>query len=99
RQEGTAEYYPCSTDGDTEPDAFVDVTDGSGCNDGDGFVGVLNGEDDETCQWFYRSGTVSYPSWHAFAAAHPDWRIATDAVPFAIVDQPGHYLLFKWDVR
>jgi hypothetical protein len=95
---GTVEYPPCTTDGHWDFFIFADVTESSGCNDGDGFVGILNGEDDETCTW-YLDGTIPYANWAAFVAAHPNWRIATDTPPFAIVDQPGHYLLFKWDVR
>lgn len=88
----------CTTDGKTDGYVFADVTEASGCNDGDGFVGVLNGEDDETCNWFYKDHPA-YPNWEAFATAHPDWKIARDAVPFVIVDQPGHYLLFMLDIR
>lgn len=87
----------CTTDGKTDGYAFADVTDASGCNDGDGFVGVLNGEDDTSCNWYYK--TEAFTSWTDFETKHPEYRIATDAVPFVIVDQPGHYLLFKWDVR
>jgi hypothetical protein len=32
-----------------------------------------------------------YANWDAFAAAHPDWRIAPGDVPFVIADQPGEY--------
>ena len=94
---GTTQYPPCTTDGATDGYAFADVTASSGCNDGDGFVGVLNGEDDESCNWFYKN--EMFTSWTAFETAHPDWRIARDAVPFVIIDQPGHYLLFKLDIR
>lgn len=95
---GDVTVEPCTTDGKWDQFIFADVTESSGCNDGDGFVGILNGEDDETCIW-YLGGTIPFANWAAFAAAHPDWRIATDTPPFAIVDQPAHYLLFKWDVR
>jgi hypothetical protein len=89
---------PCTTDGDWDYFIFADVTESSGCNDGDGFVGVLNGEDDETCTW-YEGGTIPHANWQAFVAAHPKDRIARNAVPFVIVDQPGHYLLFMLDIR
>jgi hypothetical protein len=95
---GAVGEYPCTTDGNWDYFVFADVTDASGCNDGDGFVGVLNGEDDETCTWYER-GTIPFPNWKAFAAAHPNDRIARNTPPFVIVDQPGHYLLFKLDLR
>ena len=81
-------------DGATDGYAFIDA---NGCGDGDSYVGVINAEDADRCLVNYKS--VDYTSWTDFETQHPTWRIATDAVPFAIVDQPGHYLLFKWDVR
>lgn len=88
-------------DGD-EAYAFADV---NACNDGDGFVGTEDGEDDGTCQWFYKS--ESFPNWDAFAGAHPTYRIArlfsdgsTGIIPaFVVMDQPGHYLIYRLDAH
>ena len=82
--------------------AFADV---NACNDGDGFVGTEDAEDDATCQWFYKA--ESFPNWDSFTGAHPNYRIArlfadgsTGFVPaFVVVDQPGHYLVYRLDVR
>lgn len=70
--------------------AFIDVL---GCNDGDPYVGALRGDDHGTCTVAY--GANLYPNFSAFEAAHPDARIAQDAVPFIIMDQPGHYLIYR----
>jgi hypothetical protein len=87
-------------DGD-EAFAFADV---NACNDGDSFVGTEDGEDDGSCQWFYKA--ESFPNWDAFAGAHPTYRIprltesgAAIVPAFVVMDQPGHYLIFKLDVR
>jgi hypothetical protein len=82
------------TDGTTEGYAFVDVL---GCNDGDAYVGALRGDDDGTCTVSY--GANTYPNFSAFEAAYPDARIATDAVTFIALDQPGHYLIYRVNIR
>lgn len=58
------------------------------CNDGAGRVDVIN---DATCTIFI--GSESFPNWAAFAAAHPTWRIAKDAVTFIISDEPGQWTI------
>lgn len=81
--------------------AFADAT---ACNDGDGFVGTSDAEDDATCQWFYEA--ESFPNWDAFAAAHPTYRIprrtasGAQIVPaFIITDAPAHTLIWDVEVR
>ena len=89
-------------DPNSEQYAFADV---NACNDGDGFVGTEDAEDDGTCQWFYKA--ESFANWDAFAGAHPTYRIArlfadgsTGFVPaFVIIDQPGHYLVYQFSVQ
>jgi hypothetical protein len=71
-------------DGTTEAYAFVDTL---GCNDGSPNSGALDVIHDPTCAVAY-GGTV-YASWDAFVSANPTYRIATDALTFVIVDQPG----------
>lgn len=88
-------------DGD-EAYAFADV---NACNDGDSFVGSEDAEDDGTCGWFYKA--ESFPNWDSFAGAHPTYRIArlhadgsTGFIPaFVVMDQPGHYLVYRFEVR
>ena len=43
-------------------------------------------------------GNESHANWDAFAAAHPDYKIA-DAIPFIIADQPGTYNVSGIDLR
>jgi hypothetical protein len=70
--------------------AFIDV---QGCNNGDPYVGALRGDDDGTCTVGY--GANTYPNFSAFEAAYPDARVARNATPFIIMDQPGHYLIYR----
>jgi hypothetical protein len=76
----------------TEGFAFIDVP---GCNDGDGYVGALKGDDDPTCNVNYES--VDYPTFSAFEAAFPSGRVAknSQASPFIAIDQPNHYLIYR----
>jgi hypothetical protein len=82
-------------DGTTEGYAFADA---SGCNDGGatngGTVDVIN---DESCLASY--GGVTYSNWAAFVAANPTYRIASDAVTFIIVDQPGDFTITNVELR
>ena len=71
-------------DGTTEAYAFVDTL---GCNDGSPNSGTLDVLHDSTCLVAY--GSTVYPNWDAFASANPTYRVASDAVTFVIVDQPG----------
>lgn len=73
-------------DGTTEAYAFVDSL---GCNDGSADSGTLDAINDPTCNVAY--GSTVYSSWAAFASANPTFRIATDALSFVIVDQPGEF--------
>jgi hypothetical protein len=75
-------------DGDTEAYAFIDTM---GCNDGDPESGTLDAINDSTCLVWYDN--VSYENWAAFVAANPTYRIATDALAFVIVDQPGEFTI------
>ena len=71
-------------DGTTEAYAFVDTL---GCNDGSPSSGTLDVIRDSTCLVAY--GSTVYANWDAFASANPTYRIASDALTFVIVDQPG----------
>jgi hypothetical protein len=66
-------------DGTTESYAFIDA---ANC----GQTGDMSGTVDLSCPVFF--GSTLYANWAAFAAANPTYRIATDAVPFVIADQP-----------
>ena len=79
-------------DGTTEAYAFVDTL---GCNDGSPNSGTLDVIRDSTCSVGY--GSTVYANWDAFATANPTYRIASDALTFIIVDQPG--LFEVTDVR
>ena len=72
---------PIDTDGDgtTESYAFIDA---ANC----GLTGHQSGTVDLDCPVFF--GGTLYADWAAFATAHPTYSIATDALPFVIVDQP-----------
>ena len=72
-------------DGTTEAYAFIDT---QGCNTGDANSGTLDAINDPTCLVAY---DAIYPNWAAFVAAHPTYRVASDALTFIIVDQPGTF--------
>ncbi len=72
-------------DGSTEAYAFVDT---QGCNDGSANIGTLDAINDPTCTVAFGA---TYANWAAFVAAHPTYRIASDALTFIIVDQPGAF--------
>jgi hypothetical protein len=55
------------------------------CNNGAGLVDPLH---DSTCTIFYTGNIAGDPSWAAFVAAHPTWRVSND-VPFIIADDAG----------
>ncbi len=84
---------PIDTNGDgtTEAYAFVDAV---GCNDGQGTVDVIG---DASCLVSY--GGVTYANWAAFVTANPTYRIASDAVTFIIVDQPGDFTITNVELR
>ena len=75
------------SDGAWDGFAFVAWNDCSGNTTTAGTVDVVN---DTTCAVWY---DTRYTNWAEFAAAHPDYRIATDTIPFAVVDQPGEFTL------
>jgi hypothetical protein len=77
-------------DGTTESYAFADAV---GCSDGAGTVDVI---DDASCLVSY---DATYASWAAFVAAHPTYRIASDAVTFIIADQSGDFVLTNVELR
>jgi hypothetical protein len=83
-----------NNDGKWDNFAFMDAP---GCNDGDEFVGRVNGRSDATC--LVNEAGVDYPNWKAFVTAHPSYRIATNAITFIIVDQPAHYLIWKLQIN
>lgn len=81
---------PIDTDGDGSWDAFAFI-DALGCTDGDATSGTVDVINDETCLIWFEG--VSYENWDAFVEANPTYRIATDAVSFIIVDQPGEFTI------
>lgn len=66
-------------DGTTESYAFIDA---ANC----GQIGAMSGTVDLSCPVFF--GSTLYTDWAAFATANPDYRIATNSIPFVIADQP-----------
>jgi len=82
------------TDGKWDYFAFMDAP---GCNDGDEFVGRVEGKTDATCD--VNANGVDYPNWNAFVAAHPGARVATNAVTFIIIDQPAHYIVWRIQIN
>jgi hypothetical protein len=78
-------------DGTTESYAFADAV---GCSDDVGTVDVTG---DASCLVSY--GGVTYANWAAFVTANPTYRIASDAVTFIIVDQPGDYTITNVELR
>jgi hypothetical protein len=75
-------------DGTTEAYAFIDTL---GCNDGNANMGTLDAINDATCTVAY--GSATYENWAAFASANPTYMIASDALAFVIVDQPGQFTI------
>lgn len=76
-------------DGTTEAYAFIDVL---ACNDGSSTTGTLDAINDPTCSVSY-AGQADSPNWAAFVAANPAYRVASDALAFVIVDQPGDFTI------
>jgi hypothetical protein len=78
--------FPADVDGDGTWDDFVSA-DAVTCNDGAGHVDVIN---DADCAISFNGGSgAAAIGWPAFVAANPNVRVATDALPFVIADQPG----------
>ena len=69
--------------------AFIDV---NSCA-GSGFVSTTSA----TCGVYI--GAEYFANWDALAAAHSNWRMASDTMPFAIADQPGTYDLWNIDLN
>ncbi|MEO5575974.1 MAG: hypothetical protein ABIR67_11070 [Gaiellaceae bacterium] len=63
-----------------------------GCNDGSSTAGTLDAINDSTCSVSY-AGQADSPNWAAFVAANPAYRVASDALAFVIVDQPGDFTI------
>ena len=87
---------PIDEDNNGSWDAFA-FMDAPGCNDGDEFVGRLEGRPDNTCLVNYKG--VDYPNWTAFRTAHSTFRIARNAVTFIIIDQPAHYIIWRVQIN
>jgi len=68
-----------NADGDTESYAFIDA---NNC----GMTAATTGTVTQTCPVFF--GSTLYANWAAFVADNAGARIATDAIPFVIADQP-----------
>jgi hypothetical protein len=87
---------PIDEDNNGTWDSFA-FMDAPGCNDGDEFVGRVDGRSDQTC--LVSNKGIDYPNWDAFATANPTWRIARNTVTFIIVDQPAHYLIWRVQIN
>ena len=83
--------FPIDLTGDGNWDDFVSA-DAIGCTDGTLMSGTVDVINDETCLVSLNSGGT-YPNWDAFVAAYPNATVATDAVSFIIVDQPGEFTI------
>lgn len=81
---------PIDANGDGSYDGFAFI-DTQGCNDGNPNTGTLDAINDATCTVAY--GNALYPNWAAFTQANPTYRIASDAVTFIVVDQPGSFTI------
>jgi hypothetical protein len=81
---------PIDENGDGNWDGFAYI-DTLGCNDGDANTGTLDAINDSTCTIWY--GAESYDNWAEFASENPTYTIATDALAFIIVDQPGEFTI------
>lgn len=68
-----------NNNGTTESYAFIDA---NNCGQAGGIAGTVT----QNCPVFF--GGTLYANWAAFVTAHGDYKIATDAVPFVIADQP-----------
>ncbi len=87
---------PIDHDANGSWDSFA-FMDAPGCNDGDEFVGRVEGRADNTC--LVSNQGVDYPNWTAFRTANSTYRIATNAVTFIIVDQAAHYLIWRVQIN
>ena len=72
---------PIDTDGDGTWESFAFI-DANNCGQAGGTGGTVT----QNCPVFF--GGTLYTNWAAFVTAHDDYRIATDAVAFVLVDQP-----------
>jgi hypothetical protein len=79
--------FPIDVNNDGGWDDFISA-DAVGCSDTGGTSGLVDVMNDPTCLVSFNGGP-SYPNWAAFVAANPTARVATDAIPFIIADQPG----------
>ena len=41
------------------------------------------------CMVYFHTEPLPYANWAAFAAAHPEWRVAPGYIPFIIADDPA----------
>jgi len=74
---------PFDTNGDDVTDFYAFIS-AYYCNDGLGRVDAIG---DSTCTIY--AGSESFANWAAMVAAHPDWKITSDDLPFVIADEPG----------
>lgn len=72
---------PIDTNANGSWDSFAFI-DANNC----GMTAALSGTVTQACPVFF--GSTLYANWTAFATANPTYRIATDAIPFVIADQP-----------
>jgi len=83
--------FPIDLDGDGGWDDFVSA-DALGCSTGTATSGTVDLINNPDCLISLNSGGT-YTGWAAFLAAFPDAHVATDAISFIIVDQPGDFTI------
>lgn len=86
---------PIDKNGDGTTESYVSM-DTLGCSNGSANEGKVDVANDPTCIVADNATGESYVNWAAFVTAHPDYRVATDAIPFVIVDQAGMFDI--WNV-
>lgn len=82
---------PIDLNGDGSYDDFLSA-DAIGCTDGTATAGTVDVINNPNCIVSLNGGP-SYPNFAAFVAANPTARVATDAISFVIVDQPGSFTI------
>lgn len=77
---------PVDTNNDEITDGYLFVS-AYYCNDGAGFVDVIN---DTTCTIYTNFSAESFDNWADLIATHPTWSVSNDgAYVFIIADEPG----------
>lgn len=87
---------PIDTDHNSTVDGYAFI-DAFGCGSTSTSTSGTVSTESSTCTVYF--GSEVFPNWDAFAAAHPDYRIAPGSIPFIIADQAGSYTITNIDLR